>query len=148
MQKVFDARKIGMLVDLVLRDIGNDVESLRKVLPLKQKVEALRTDTESVNFVLTETLEQDEDMANMNLTWIDENEGLRPLAQDHLEVEAILETGRREVQQIGRILTEINERIDAQNCRIKSDPDRNKVPKLSLEAAFADRSLGEGEESY
>ena len=27
---------------------------------MKQKVEALRTDTESVNFVLTETLEQDE----------------------------------------------------------------------------------------
>ena len=41
------AGQIGMLVDLVLRDIGNDVESLRKVLPLKQKVEALRTDTPS-----------------------------------------------------------------------------------------------------
>ena len=37
-------------------------------------------------FVLTETLAQDEDMANMNLTWIDENEGARPREQDHLEV--------------------------------------------------------------
>ena len=101
-----------MLVDLVLRDIGNDVESLRKVLPLKQKVEALRTDTESMNLVLTDFLTQDEDMASMNLTWIEENPGAIPPAEDHLEVEAILETSRREVQQIGRILSEINERID------------------------------------
>ena len=137
------AGQIGMLVDLVLRDIGNDVESLRKVLPLKQKVEALRTDTESVNFVLTETLEQDEDMANMNLTWIDENEGLRPLAQDHLEVEAILETGRREVQQIGRILTEINERIDdtREVLNISLDSQRNRILTLNLQTSLLTLSL-------
>ena len=58
------AGQTGMLVDLVLRDIGNDVESLRKILPLQQKVEALRTDTESMNFVLTETLAQVSSIAN------------------------------------------------------------------------------------
>lgn len=137
------AGQTGMLVDLVLRDIGNDVESLRKILPLQQKVEALRTDTESMNFVLTETLAQDEDMANMNLTWIDENEGQRPSAHDHLEVEAMLETSRREVQQIGRILTEINERIDdtREVLNISLDSQRNRILTLNLQTSLLTLSL-------
>ena len=137
------AGQTGMLVDIILRDIGNDVESLRKVLPLKQKVEALRSDIESMIFVLTETLAQDEDMANMNLTWIDENQGRRPSVKDHLEVEAILETSRREVQQIGRILVEINERIDdtREVLNISLDSQRNRILTLNLQTSLLTLSL-------
>ena len=82
-------------------------------------------------------------MANMNLTWIDENEGQRPSAHDHLEVEAMLETSRREVQQIGRILTEINERIDdtREVLNISLDSQRNRILTLNLQTSLLTLSL-------
>ena len=82
-------------------------------------------------------------MANMNLTWIDENEGQRPSAHDHLEVEAMLETSRREVQQIGRILTETNERIDdtREVLNISLDSQRNRILTLNLQTSLLTLSL-------
>lgn len=131
--------QIRMFVDVVLRDLQpDDVESLRKALPLKQKVEALRSDVDAMASVLSETLAQDEDMANMNLTWIDKNEGARPDVDDHLEVEAILETARRDVQEIGRILGETNERIDdtREVLNLSLDSQRNTILNLNLQVSL------------
>lgn len=97
-----------------------------------------------MDYILTETLAADEDMANMNLTWIDANNGQRPKnMEDHVETEAILETVRRDLQKIARFLHEINEKIDdtREVLNITLDSQRNSILKLNLQASLVTLSL-------
>ena len=137
--------QLGILVDVVLRDLEDDPdqEGLRKIIPLKQRVESLRQQARAMDALVTKVLDDDEEMAAMNLTWVQRNPGRTPPLGLHVEVEAVLESARREVQAIRRELAEINERIDDNRevVNISLDSQRNRILRTNLEISIAALAL-------
>ena len=133
--------QLGILVDVVLRDLEDDPdqEGLRKIIPLKQRVESLRQQARAMDALVTKVLDDDEEMAAMNLTWVRDHRGQTPPLGLHVEVEAVLESARREVQTIRRELAEINERIDDNRevVNISLDSQRNRLLRTNLEISIA-----------
>jgi len=137
--------QLGILVDVVLRDLEDDPdqEGLRKIIPLKQRVESLRQQARAMDALVTKVLDDDEEMAAMNLTWVRHHRGQIPPLGLHVEVEAVLESARREVQTIRRELAEINERIDDNRevVNISLDSQRNRLLRTNLEISIAALAL-------
>lgn len=136
--------KVGQassLVNIVLGDLETDPDSegLRKIIPVKQKLESMRTRARAFSACFEETLADDEEMAGMNLTWKRENVGLAPPVEHHEEVETLLDIGRRNVDTLRRELAELSERVDDNRevVNISLDSQRNRILGINLYISLA-----------
>lgn len=118
--------------------------TLSEVLPLKLQLGAFSVDTKEVANAISTMLDNDEDMAAMYLT--DKAAGQKRTAARHDEVELLLETYLRKVQELDNELRNMANNIDTteKSIQIRLDSVRNEIMKVELLLAIVTAGVGSG----
>lgn len=132
---------VGPLLDAAAHDEG---KTLMALLPLKFGLTSYSVSVKEIGDALRTVLKNDEDMADMYLSTY--AKGIRRPKEQHQEIEVLLETYLRKVEEIENEVKNINDNIVATEhiIQIQLDSTRNQIMQVDLLLTIVTCGLASG----